>query len=215
MYNSTEQKLAQEQDEARKFVKAANGVKYTALADPTLVSHRSYKNHAFQSAEMKTDTNGDWVQPLLCRMLLQREFVAAKTSYLKFDVAVATTGVPNEKGTAVRWNSSVLDLFRSVRLTARDGTVLEYIENIDTLVSTIVQTTYETDYLVAGAGRLAGYSPFDPMSSADSVDFRTYIVPLKYFLGLASAQDLLPPMLLDGAILEVHLNNINTAISPT
>jgi len=214
MYNSTEQKLADEQDEAKTFVKAANGVKYSVLADPTLVSHRSYKNHAFQSAGHATDTNGNWPQPLLCRLLLQSEFVNAKASYIKFEVAVNTTGVfnPTVNGRAVRWNSSVLDLFHSVRLTARDGTVMEYIENLDTLASTIVQTTYETDYLVSGAGRLAGYSPYDPMSSADAVNYRTYIVPLKFFLGLASAEDLLPPQILDGATLEIQLNNVNTAI---
>ena len=59
MYNSTEQKLADEQDTDRQFVKAANGVKYAALADPTLVTHRSYKNHAFQAAGQDTDSNGD------------------------------------------------------------------------------------------------------------------------------------------------------------
>ena len=212
MYNSAEQKLAEEQDDARAFVKAANGVRYAALADPTLVTHRSFKNHAFKNADHFSDTSGNWAQPMQCKMLLQREFVSAKTSYLKFEVAVNTTGVFNPNGTAVRWNSSVLDLFKSVRLTTRDGCVVEYIENIDSLVSAIVQTTYESDYLSAGAGRLAGYNPLDPMSSADQVDYRTYIVPLKFFLGLASAEDLLPPQLLDGATLEIYLNNVNAAI---
>jgi hypothetical protein len=145
-------------------------------------------------------------------MLLQLEFVSAKTSYLKFDVAVKTTGVTNTTGPDVRWNSSVLDLFRSIRLTARDGTCIEYIENLDTLASTLVHTTYEKAYTTTGAGRLAGYFPFDPMSSVDGSTYRTYIVPLKHCLGLASASDLLPPQLLDGCQLEIHLTNINPAI---
>ena len=125
MYNSTEQKLAEEQDEARKCVKSAYGVKYTALPDPTLVQNKAFKNHAFQSETQDTDTNGDWQQPLLCKILFQREFVSAETSYLKFELAVNASGVDNTTGTTVRCNSSVLDLFQSVRLTARDGTVLE------------------------------------------------------------------------------------------
>ena len=210
MYNSTEQELAKEQDEARSFVKSANGVRYHPMPDPTLVQHRSFKNHSFKNSIQQTDSNGVWKQPLLCKVLLQREFVSAKTSYLKFDLAVNTTGVVHNGGPAVRWNSSVLDLFQSVRLTARDGTVLEYIENLDTLASTIAQTTYETDYLEYGAGKLAGYNAADEIS--DGSDYRTYIVPLRFFLGIASAEDLLPPQLLDGCTLEIHLNNINRAI---
>ena len=45
MYNSTEQKLAEEQDKAKRFVKTANGVRYTALPNPTLVQNRVFKNY--------------------------------------------------------------------------------------------------------------------------------------------------------------------------
>jgi hypothetical protein len=88
---------------------------------------------------------------------------------------VSTTSVDNGQNNRVRWNSSVLDLFHSVRLTGRDGTVLEYIENVDTLVSTIVQTTYESDFLQSGTGRLVGFADIEEMSTADNVDYKTYI----------------------------------------
>ena len=73
----------------------------------------------------------------------------------------------------------------------------------------IAQTTYETDYLTFGTGRLAGYSPVYSMSSADGVNYVTYIVTLVIFLGLASAEDLLPPQLLDGASLEIQYQLCN------
>jgi hypothetical protein len=75
-------------------------------------------------------------------------------------------------------------------------------------VSTIAQTTYETDYLDNGAGKLVGYNAQDDMVSG----YRTYIIPLRHFLGIASAEDLMPPQLIDGATLEIHLKNINSAV---
>mgnify|MGYP000433083231 CR=1 FL=1 len=213
MYNSTDQIDSKQQDEAKHFVKSANAVRYSVLADPTLVQHRSYKTHAFQIPNQDTDSNGNFAQPLICKFMLQREFIAAKSSYLKFSVRVDTTGTPGEfHANGVRWNSSVLDLFQSIRLTSRDGTCIEYIENADVLQATIAQTTYESDFLFHGAGKLAGYNPDDGMATFDGVESRTYIVPLKMILGLASAEDLLPPQLMDGCTLEIHLHNINNAI---
>ena len=208
MFNNTEQTVLKVEDDARNIVTSANSVRYRSHADPSLCTHRAFKNHPF--LEDTVVAEGDTKRPLICKISLSgREFIRSDTSFLTFKCAIT----PMDQGaptSILRWNSSVCDLFRSVRLTARDGTVLDYIENLDTLLATTNFTNFTDSWFTFGQGTLMG-TDFGENISGE----KQYVVPLRFLTSLASSVDLLPPMLLDGATLEITLQNVDTAIIRT
>lgn len=187
-------------------LRAINGMMYIKPTQPSLCANRQKKIQPFAT---QVSQPGDTAQVIVNS---GGDFVWGPTSYLRLEYTIQSGEVANQS-LLTFWgiSGSILNIFRSVRLTHRSGEQLEYIDEAGLLATILAYYTYDFsshDSLLS----LLNYN--DNVTLVQNIP-QTFVsvIPLSLLFGVFDTQECIPAALLSGCKMEIQYQIQNNAIA--
>jgi hypothetical protein len=182
-----------------------NNMMYLRPSQASLTCKRQVKIQPFQTV---TASPGGTLQVIVNS---GDEFLYGPTSVLKLQYGLA---VGANRFVANLWgpNGSILNIFKSIRLTHRSGQLLEYIDEVSDYAA-IKRLNEYNNTSRAALDALLNYNPNYNVLAANNPTVLVAMIPLGLLCGLFSSVELLPPQVVAGLRIEIQLKQNSEAFT--
>lgn len=185
-----------------------NNMMYLRPSQSSLTCKRQVKIQPFQTVSASP---GDTIQVIFNS---GDEFLYGPTSVIKLQYQIFNGVGGGAARTLLQIfgvNGTILNLFKSIRLTHRSGQELAYIDEVGIYAS--IKRLYE--YNTTAKQQLDALLNYNPNYSIPNGETHTFVsmIPLELLAGLFSSQELMPPQLVAGLRMELQLKPSNQVIT--